>query len=130
MLRRSLLYIPASSQKMLTKARVLTPDTIALDLEDGVAESAKALARENLLEQFHDIQKTCQTNELAIRVNSVSALENFHLDMEMLNGLRTLPTCLLVPKVDSVQDSSYIIDSVNKIYRRRGKSGKNSTNFP
>ena len=41
MLRRSLLYIPASSQKMLNKANSLNADTIALDLEDGVAEIRK-----------------------------------------------------------------------------------------
>lgn len=119
MLRRSLLYIPASSQKMLIKALTLKPDTIALDLEDGVAEIAKPEARNNLLKQFHELQKNSITPELAIRVNSVSALDNFVEDMKMLNELQSLPKTVLVPKVDTLEESSYIIDFLNKIYNRR-----------
>ena len=104
---------------MLNKANSLNADTIALDLEDGVAEISKKIARENLLNSYHNLKKSSVTRELAIRTNSVSALENFSLDLEMLNQLETLPGCLLVPKVDSVDDSDYIISNLSKIYNRR-----------
>lgn len=125
MLRRSLLYIPASNQKMLNKAKILTPDTIALDLEDGVAESAKQLARENLLSNFTKIQKVAQTPELGIRINSVSSINgNFSEDVEMLNSLEKLPTCVLVPKVDDIDESKLVIENLHKVYQRRGPNQK------
>jgi len=39
--RRSLLYIPGSSEKMVAKSVTLGADTIVLDMEDGVAANAK-----------------------------------------------------------------------------------------
>ena len=44
--RRSVLYMPASNQKAIDKARTLPCDAVILDLEDAVAPDAKDLARE------------------------------------------------------------------------------------
>ncbi len=43
--RRSALYLPASNQKALAKARTLPADVVILDLEDAVAPELKAEAR-------------------------------------------------------------------------------------
>ena len=43
--RRSLLYVPGSSDKMLVKSRKLEADTIVFDLEDSVAEHRKGAAQ-------------------------------------------------------------------------------------
>jgi hypothetical protein len=45
--RRSCLAVPASSGKMLDKARDLGADQVFLDLEDAVAPLAKPQARKN-----------------------------------------------------------------------------------
>ncbi len=39
--RRSFLYIPGSSEKMLSKSTGTGADTVCLDLEDGVAANKK-----------------------------------------------------------------------------------------
>ena len=44
-LRRSLLYVPASSEAMLRKAPSRGADAIIVDLEDGVLPEAKEAAR-------------------------------------------------------------------------------------
>lgn len=47
---RSVLYIPASKERALEKARALTIDAIIFDLEDAVSPSEKAAARDTLAE--------------------------------------------------------------------------------
>ena len=44
-LRRSLLAVPASSEKMIAKAHASEADAVFLDLEDAVSASEKAAAR-------------------------------------------------------------------------------------
>ncbi|MDE2970934.1 MAG: CoA ester lyase [Acidobacteriota bacterium] len=48
--RRSLLYVPASSERMIAKAATRGADVLVLDLEDGVHRSHKDAARERLHE--------------------------------------------------------------------------------
>ena len=48
--RRSLLYVPASSERMIAKAATRGADILVLDLEDGVHPSQKDGARERLRE--------------------------------------------------------------------------------
>src|SRR5258706_16192099 len=43
--RRSVLFVPGSSERMLEKARTLACDVVVLDLEDSVAPQAKQAAR-------------------------------------------------------------------------------------
>ena len=45
--RRSVLYLPASNERALEKAKTLPVDALILDLEDAVAPDAKEQAREN-----------------------------------------------------------------------------------
>ena len=47
--RRSALYMPGSNERALGKARELPCDVIIMDLEDGVAESAKDEARARIV---------------------------------------------------------------------------------
>ena len=47
---RSLLYVPASSERMVAKAATRGADVVVLDLEDGVHPSRKDAARERLRE--------------------------------------------------------------------------------
>ncbi|HDL16410.1 MAG TPA: CoA ester lyase, partial [Rhizobiales bacterium] len=43
--RRSVLYMPASNERALEKAKTLGADAVIFDLEDAVAPDAKAGAR-------------------------------------------------------------------------------------
>jgi citrate lyase subunit beta-like protein len=56
-LRRSYLYVPSSSQRMLEKSLKLNSDILVYDLEDSVAPPDKEKARENL-RQFLPVSKS------------------------------------------------------------------------
>merc|ERR1712226_967567 len=101
---------------MLNKALTLAPDTIALDLEDGVAQTAKEVARDNLIEKFSALKSNCKTPELGIRLNAVSSgiLED---DFKFLKELEQLPNCILIPKVDTVEEMNYFLAEISNIYK-------------
>jgi citrate lyase subunit beta/citryl-CoA lyase len=67
--RRSVLYMPASNQRALEKARGLAADTLILDLEDSVAPEAKTLARQQVVDAI--AEGGYGQRELVVRVNGL-----------------------------------------------------------
>lgn len=66
--RRSLLYIPGSSQKMLNKAKDIQADAVILDLEDAVSMAEKDQARENVAQILPEL---CgKEKEIIVRINA------------------------------------------------------------
>ena len=51
--RRSVLYLPASNERALEKAKTLPVDALILDLEDAVAPDAKAVRSRTRLRRSH-----------------------------------------------------------------------------
>lgn len=96
---RSLLYMPASNARAMTKARSLDCDAVALDLEDAVAPESKADARAALVAE-------AQTGgfghrRLIARINALSTPWG-HDD---INALAAAPLdAVLAPKVDDAAD--------------------------
>ncbi len=66
--RRSVLFVPGSSERMLEKARTLSCDVVVLDLEDSVAPDAKDAARTMACAAV----KTYGAREVVIRINALS----------------------------------------------------------
>jgi hypothetical protein len=71
-LRRALLYVPASSPKMLQKTLSLSVDTVTYDLEDSVAVSQKPAARK-ALSTFLTQPRPPHINEVSVRINSIAS---------------------------------------------------------
>jgi citrate lyase subunit beta/citryl-CoA lyase len=65
---RSLLYVPASSERFVAKAAERGADAIILDLEDAVAPSEKIAARNNLNQTVPAVGKNGAT--VFVRINS------------------------------------------------------------
>ena len=114
-LRRSLLAVPASSEKMLEKSKGLACDQILFDLEDAVAPDEKASARENLVKLFAS-KPTFRARYISIRVNAT----NTPYFKDDLAALKQIPSgslfSLVLPKVESVSNidllgPSYFIDA-------------------
>ena len=117
-IRRSLLYVPGSSEKMIKKALNLSADSIILDLEDAVSLSEKSLARsivKGYISQFKKINK-----EVIVRINDIKTQLGV-LDLEAI--IEELPNAIIVPKADeeAVIISDILIKSTEKRY--------NITNF-
>jgi len=99
-LRRSLLAVPASSQKMIEKSKSLACDQILFDWEDAVAPDEKAGARSNLIKLFSE-KPTFHARYISIRVNATST-QYFKDD---LSALEQIPAdaifSIVLPKVES-----------------------------
>src|SRR5262249_60265706 len=67
---RSLLYVPASSERFVAKAHERGADAIILDLEDAVAPQEKARARAALAEAVSAVGRNGAT--VVVRINAVS----------------------------------------------------------
>lgn len=94
---RSALYMPASNARALEKARSLDADMLILDLEDAVADDAKAAARVAAAEY---VASGVSGKLVAIRVNGAESAW-FAGDVEALKGCK--PDYFVLPKVESAE---------------------------
>lgn len=94
--RRSVLFVPGSSPRMLEKARTLPCDVVVLDLEDSVAPQAKAAARSAVCAAVKDYGR----REVVVRINAGDAA-----DLAAVRAAR--PDGILLPKVKSAADIAF-----------------------
>ena len=94
-LRRSLLYVPASSEAMLRKARTRGADAVIVDLEDGVLPEAKAAARARLEQLWPDLD--LGVAEALVRVNPPGT--PWH-DADVDAAARVRPAGVVLPKCE------------------------------
>jgi hypothetical protein len=107
--RRAVLTVPSSDWKKLTKLPTFTnTDCVVLDLEDGVAETAKSLGRQNIFRYLNESVSTIN-REICLRINAVSS-NHINDDIKLLKDLSTSIDCLFVPKVDSVDEMKWLAD--------------------
>jgi citrate lyase beta subunit len=93
--RRSLLYVPASSEAMLRKAGTRGADVLVVDLEDGVLPEVKAEARGTLLRLFSALDfGAC---EALVRVNAAGTPWADD-DLDAVRRLR--PAGVVLPKCE------------------------------
>jgi len=96
----SLLFMPATSEKFILKARTLDIDAVVLDLEDAIAPNEKDKARQGLKEslaKFSGAKAQC-----FVRVNG-PLTPWFHADLLAVRGTLGIDG-LVIPKVESPRD--------------------------
>ncbi len=96
--RRSALYMPASNQRAIDKARSLPCDVVILDLEDAVAPEAKEEARANAVHAVRD--GGFGEREVVIRVN---ALGTPWAQDDLAAAAAARPDAILAPKVGDAE---------------------------
>ncbi len=94
--RRSLLYVPGDSRKMLQKSLTIPADVLVLNLEDGVSASRKDEARDNVVWALATLD--FGSHEVVVRVNSLGS-EVGHRDMAA--AVHGRPDGICLPKVES-----------------------------
>ncbi len=94
-LRRSLLYVPGSSSRMIAKSLQIDADAIIFDLEDSVSPSEKEDARKRVAEAIGPAKETGK--EIVVRVNLVGSHFGLHDIMEIVPHA---PDTLIIPKAD------------------------------
>jgi citrate lyase subunit beta / citryl-CoA lyase len=98
-LRRSALYIPGDSEKMLQKSASIASDMLLLNLEDGVALSQKASARGKVADALKGID--FGDREIVVRINPLEG-EIGRLDLAAIIPQRPEGICL--PKVEKASE--------------------------
>jgi citrate lyase subunit beta/citryl-CoA lyase len=92
-LRRSLLYVPASSEAMLRKAGTRDADVVIVDLEDGVLPDAKDAARDTLERLWPELD--FGPSETLVRVNPLGAPGH---TPDLHAAVRLRPAGVVLPK--------------------------------
>jgi citrate lyase subunit beta / citryl-CoA lyase len=96
--RRTVIYVPGDSEKMLQKSPVFDADVLLLNLEDGVASSRKDAARRNVANALKNIDFT--NHEVVVRINSLSSIGRD--DLAEIVPLRPDGICL--PKIENKEE--------------------------
>jgi citrate lyase beta subunit len=116
--RRCLLFVPGSDERKLAKSEALAPDTLILDLEDGVAPERKGEARR--LIAAHLRGRPAGSSERAVRLNGLST-PFFAEDIAAIAG--AAPDALVLPKVESPEEVAAIEAAVAAAGRAAGVRG-------
>jgi citrate lyase subunit beta / citryl-CoA lyase len=103
------LYMPASNERALEKAKTIPCDGLILDLEDAVAPDAKTAARAAACAA--SASGEYGTREVAIRVNGADT-EWHRTDLEA--ACATGPDAIVVPKVDSADAVLALVDALSE----------------
>ncbi len=98
-MRRSSLYVPGDSEKMLGKSAGADADLILLNLEDGVAASVKDRARDNVVRALASLD--FGSREVVVRVNGIGT-EAGARDLAAVLPLKPDGICL--PKVQGAAE--------------------------
>ncbi|KDQ62186.1 hypothetical protein JAAARDRAFT_30086 [Jaapia argillacea MUCL 33604] len=110
LLRRSYLYVPSSSEKMLQKSLDNKSDVIIYDLEDSVppSEKDKSGARERLGPFINATseERLPRPERLAVRLNGINT-PFFKRDIAQALRLPSIRT-LLLPKIHSPRDLHHV----------------------
>lgn len=114
MILRSLLFVPADSERKLAKAKASEADALILDLEDSVAPENRPNARE-LVREF--AAQASRGPSVWVRINPVGSAD-YRDDLEAV--VRTSPAGIVVPKPGS-PDAIRVLDAdLSVLERARG----------
>jgi citrate lyase subunit beta/citryl-CoA lyase len=98
-LKRSVLAMPGSNARALEKGKSLAADVLMFELEDGVAESAKAMARQQVADAVTG--GGYGARQIVVRVNA-RGTEWYKPDIAAIAP--TGPDAIVIPKVNARDD--------------------------
>ena len=113
---RSMLFVPADSERKLAKALGSPADALILDLEDSVADTRKAAARGTAAD-FITAQAARLTSRLFVRINPLdSDLAMGDLATVVVPGLAGI----MLPKTNSADDIVHLGHCLDALEARAG----------
>ena len=115
---RSMLFVPADSERKLGKAQAVPADALILDLEDSVDAARKDAARELVAEFMRD-RSAIRARSLWIRINPVGD-RNFAPDVWA--AVRAEADGVVLPKPRSVDDVHALAEQLDALEARMNRS--------
>jgi len=114
MMLRSFLFVPADSDKKLSKGETSGADALILDLEDAVAPARKAAARELAAAYLRDRAPTVRCAQIWVRINPLAGPDAAADLAAIIPGA---PDGVMLPKAegpDDVRALSRHIDAIEQ----------------
>jgi len=121
---RSLLYVPVVSERFVAKAHERGADAIILELEDGVAPSEKARARDMIAAAAPRVGQAGA--DVLVRVNRPWRLAVPDLEASIGPDVRGL----VLPKVDSAEHVLALAEIASSVEAERGLEDGHTVFFP
>uniref|UniRef100_A0A8C4V920 Citramalyl-CoA lyase, mitochondrial n=1 Tax=Falco tinnunculus TaxID=100819 RepID=A0A8C4V920_FALTI len=122
--RRAVLYVPADDEKKIRKIPSLNVDCAVLDCEDGVALNRKREARLTVVKTLEEFD--FGHAEKCVRINSVSS-GLAEEDLEVFLQSKTLPSSMMLPKVECVEEIRWFSDKF--LHHLKGRTLVEPMNF-
>ena len=116
---RSLLFVPADSERKLAKAEASGADTLLLDLEDAVSGSRKPAARQIGAEYIRALRPREGRPHLYVRIN---ALDTSYWQDDLAGVMGAAPDGIMLPKPRSGEDVHKLSIALNHAEERAGIS--------
>jgi citrate lyase subunit beta/citryl-CoA lyase len=114
--RRSCLVVPGSQPRFHAKADQSSADQVVLDLEDSVAPTAKAKARDQVVSALrtHDFSGKLRS----VRVNACDTAWCYEDIIAIMEGAGDRVDSLVVPKVEGVDQVNFVDSLLGQIERK------------
>ena len=110
-MNRSYLFVPADSERKLSKASAAGADALILDLEDSVAAEARPAARELAAEYLRD------HNNVWVRI---SPIETDDATADLAAVIPTEPNGIVLPKPRSAADAMQLATRLDALEKAHG----------
>ncbi len=105
--RRALLYMPGDDRHKIEKALTLEVDCICMDMEDGVALSRKADARQTIAAALRDLD--FGRSEKLVRINAPGS----GLEVEDIQAVLPFrPDGLVIPKIEAQEQIQWVSEKI------------------
>jgi citrate lyase subunit beta / citryl-CoA lyase len=114
---RSLLFVPADSERKLAKAEATGADTLLVDLEDAVSASRKPAARQIAAEYIKAVRPREGRPHLYVRIN---ALDTPYWQDDLAGVMGAAPDGIMLPKPRSGEDVHKLSIALNHAEERAG----------
>lgn len=112
---RSVLFVPADSERKIEKSASSGADAVVLDLEDSVAQSRLGYARDIVSSYLTEHDRTRQ--KIWVRINPLDSA--FILD-DLAAVVRGAPDAVMLPKCSGGQDVKVLDHYLTALERREG----------
>ncbi|GAB4475851.1 MAG: CoA ester lyase [Anaerolineae bacterium] len=110
-IRRVLLFMPGDDLRKIARGAQINVDSVIMDLEDGVALSAKEKARSTILQALTDPGLDFGRVERLVRLNSWDS--GMQAD-DLAATIRGKPDGYVVPKVETPEELLYLAEGLSQ----------------
>jgi len=114
---RSLLFVPADSERKIAKGLASAADALILDLEDSVGLTNKPTARGMCVEVLNAAQRTPSAKKLFVRMN---ALDTSFAMEDLAAVVRAKPYGIMLPKSRGGEDARLVSNYLTALEAREG----------